>query len=265
MRASSVLTRTVFKLRILGLAALMALLLAGTLAPDRALAGEPNLAGLVVQLDSGQVETRCIAFEEDQLNGADLLSRSGLEVVLNPASSMGITVCRIEGLGCDYPAEHCFCQCMGGGGCTYWNYFYREPGGTEWVYSALGAAMHKVRPGSVEGWVWGNGQSPPPDSLSFEAICVPPTPTVSPTPRQEPTDTPGGRETPTGSPTAQPTATAPAPTVPAAARAQSPTPTPLPNAGSSQDLADYWPFGLTLLSLGIAGAIVWFRRARPAP
>jgi hypothetical protein len=275
-----------FKLRIFWLAGLMALLLAGMLPPAGAVAGEPNQAGLVVQSEDGQVQTRCIAFEEDQLNGADLLSRSGLDVVLNPASSMGITVCRIEGLGCDYPAEHCFCQCMGGSGCTYWNYFYREPGGSAWIYSALGAAVHKVQPGSVEGWVWGDGHSAPPDDLTLEAICMPATPTAVLSEPGGPTDTPESPALPTitaavvdpatvtavpsqqaastGTPSALSTATAPVPTATVAVTVL-PTPTPAPVAGSSQDLAGYWPFGLMLLSLGIVGAVVWFRRTRPGP
>ena len=286
MSAGPALLQTMFKMRYLWLAGLMALFLAGTLPPAGALASEPNQAGLVVQSEDGQAQTRCIAFEEDQLNGADLLSRSGLDVVLNPASSMGITVCRIEGLGCDYPAEHCFCQCMGGSGCTYWNYFYREPGGSEWIYSALGAAVHKVQPGSVEGWVWGDGHSPPPDDLSFETICMPATPTVAPGDAEGPTDTPeptalpttadavadratvtavpSQQTAPTRTPAAQPPATAPAPTEPVAVTPL-PTPTPPPEAGGSQDLAGYWPFGLMLLSLGLVGAVVWFRRTGPGP
>lgn len=149
-----------------------ALILAAMSLPLAVLAEEGNEAGLVIQFGDGRVETRCIAFEEEVVSGAELLARSGLEVLLDPASSMGVTVCQIEGEGCEAPAEACFCQCMGGGECAYWNYFYRDDGEGEWAYSALGAAMRKVSDGSVEAWVWGGGGVPPTNDLRFETICA---------------------------------------------------------------------------------------------
>lgn len=113
-------------------------------------ADEPKQAALVVQFGDGRVETRCITFEEDEIRGTDLLDRSGLEMVVDVSSGLGVTVCQIEGQGCAYPTEHCFCQCMGGGECAYWNYFFRETGEGPWSYSALGAALRKIGDGSVE-------------------------------------------------------------------------------------------------------------------
>ena len=111
------------------------------------MADEPNQAGLLIDFGDGRVETRCIAFDEEEITGADLLlTYSGLDMVIDASSGMGITVCQLEGEGCAYPSEHCFCQCMGGGACAYWNYFYREPGSSEWTYSALGAVLRR------EGW-----------------------------------------------------------------------------------------------------------------
>jgi hypothetical protein len=143
--------------RALLLGALLLVAAAGVRPPIRA--DEPNQAGLVAQLSSGEVVTRCIAFEEDEISGAELLTRSGLEVVIDPASFMGVTVCRIEGVGCDHPAEPCFCQCMGGGTCTYWNYYFREPGAAEWTTGDRRRC--KVRPGSV-GRGYGAGDRAPP-------------------------------------------------------------------------------------------------------
>lgn len=230
-------------------------LLAAAGVPVELMADEPNQAALVVQLGAGQVETRCVAFEQDEVTGADLLARSGLDVILDPASSMGIIVCQIEGKGCAHPAEPCFCQCMGGGECAYWNYFYRDPEQSEWAYSALGAALRKVRHGSVEGWVWGDGHAAPDAALSFETICAPPTPTPTMTPEPTPpTVTASAAPTEEQSPTAAPTTLPATPTNPPAA-------TPSPAVESSAGLASYWPFGLMVLALGLVGAWVWIRRA----
>jgi hypothetical protein len=245
----------------------MGLFLLTAVLPHRgALAGEPNRAGLVIVLGDGQVETRCVSLEGEEITGADLLARADLEAVLDPSSGMGITVCQIEGVGCAFPAEPCFCQCMGGGECTYWNYFYRDPGDTEWLYSALGAALRKVRSGSVEAWVWGDGQSAPDGDLTFDAVCSPPT--VTPTATLEPpTITPTATlEPPTPVPaiaTVAPPETQapnqPATALPSATDAP-PTPGPSPFPGTSQSMVSYWPFGLTLLGLALVGALVWLRR-----
>lgn len=244
---------------------LIAVLLSAVTPLVAVFADEPNQAGLVAQLEDGSVVTRCVSFNEDELTGADLLTRSGLNVVLDPASSMGITVCQIEVIGCAHPAEPCFCQCLGGSECAYWNYFYRDAGELEWVYSALGAALRKVRHGSLEAWVWGDGHTAPDDTLTFEAICTPPT--------AEPTQT-------SVPPTAEPTQTSVPPTaVPAAATAaptveevptQLPTtapattalalPTTPPATDTNQNLAGYWPFGLMVLVLVTVGVLVWLRR-----
>ena len=238
---------------VLGLALLLLAIAAGL--PGRASAGEPNEAGLVIQFGGGRIETRCVTFEEDEITGAELLTRSGLDLSVDASSGMGITVCQIEGEGCSYPAEPCFCQCMGGGDCAYWNYYFRDPGATGWSYSALGAVLRKVRAGSVEGWVWGSGNSPPGVEMTYETICLPPTaaPTATVEPPAPPTPTatapPAETASPTRAATALPTVTVPQP---------DPSPAPTPQAGQSP--AGYWSFGLAVLGLGLIGAIVWLRR-----
>jgi hypothetical protein len=234
---------------------------AGLFTVARAQDGGPNQAALVVQFDDGRLESRCISFEEDQIRGAELLTRSGLEMIVDPASSMGVTVCQIEGLGCVPPGEHCFCQCMGGGDCSYWNYFYWDPSGGDWIYSPLGAALRTVRNGSLEAWVWGDGQ-PPETDLTFESICALPTPTPLPT-REAPTAAPTAVTaiaslTPTSAPVAEPSPTPPPPT--ATARPQ-PTAEPEQGASSGQSSASYWLFGLMIVVLAAIGLFVRFRRA----
>jgi hypothetical protein len=261
------------------------LLVAGFL-PPLVLADESNLAGLVVEFGDGQVVTRCVTFDEDQISGAELLVRSGLQMVVDASSSMGLTVCQIEGEGCAYPAEACFCQCMGGGECIYWNYYYRDPGETDWIYSPLGAAARQVRHGSVEVWVWGDGDTPPASELSLAAICELPTSTPEPSATVAPTNTVGPADTVEPTNTVRPTQTAeptnavetppskssatPAdlPVAPTTISALAPTPAmtaipllpaPSPAAVSGTDLSSYWPFGLMILGLAVVGAILWLR------
>jgi len=231
------------------------LLLAALSLPGLAAAEESSRAGLVVQFGDGRTETRCVAFEGTEITGAELLTRSGLDLSVDASSGMGIIVCQIEGQGCAYPAEPCFCQCSGTGECAYWNYFYRDPGADVWSYSALGAILRKAEPGSVEAWVWGDGHTPPADEVTFEAICPLPTPEATHTsapPVQSPatvTAAPAVTPPPAQLPTVSPTTGAP-----------TPGPTPSPAANSDQNLAGYWPFGLTILGLLLIGVVVWLRR-----
>ena len=241
--------------------------------PGATSADEPNQAGLIVEFGDGRVETRCISFGEEEITGADLLlTYSGFDMVIDASSGMGITVCQLESEGCAYPSEPCFCQCMGGGACAYWNYFYREPGSSEWTYSALGAVLRKVRHGSVEAWVWGDGTTPPTFDGTFDSICGAPTadptamePTASPEP---PTATPAAAPTepPSTQPADKPTATSTTvPQASATVQQASPTvqasPTQTPGPGGTSALASYWPFGLMVLGLVAIGLFVRRRGA----
>lgn len=249
---------------------LVGLTLSGLSAPPL-IADEGGQAALVIQYDEATVETLCLPLEGESMTGMDLLERSGLNLIVEPGSSMGVTICQIEGVGCDYPAKACFCQCMGGGDCAYWNYFYREPGGGDWVYSALGAVMHKVQPGAVEAWVWGDGTQPPVDGWTYEAICLPPSealpseapPSEAPPTEALPTEAPlpeataepvaAAPEQPAATPTAapvQPTDTA----VPATA---TPAPSPTPEAASGSNLASYGLFAV--MALALVGIGLWVK------
>jgi hypothetical protein len=257
-------------------------------------AQEPARAGLVVQFDEGRIETRCLDVPGEGLKGFDLLQASGLEIVADVSGGMGVSICRIEGQGCAFPAQHCFCQCMGGAGCAYWNYFYREPGSETWTYSPLGAVLRTVRPGAVEAWVWGDGTTPPAAGLTFEAVCQPPAPTAaaatgtatarpaavaspsppvaatraSPglTPEPAPSSTPGitaeaTAETEAGGTPATTAAEAPAIAVEAEATA-SPSPPSAESAPSASagGAGGYLAFAGMLLLLAAVGAVTWLRR-----
>ncbi len=210
----------------------------------------PNKVGLVIRYGDGHVETYCVTFQEPELTGVEVLRRSGVPIIVDPTSSFGQAVCKIDGEGCNFPQEDCFCRCQQvGRECQYWAYYHLREG--HWEYSGQGAGTYRVHPGDVEGWAWGSGspgQGAEPPVYTFEAICLPPTstptptwtstfpstphPTSSPTvpfTRVPPTPTPSATWTPVPrtftpiSPTVPPTFT-PVPTVPS-----TPTPTPSPS------------------------------------
>ncbi len=118
-----------------------------------ATSGPTHYAGLVVQFEDGSVVTDCLSFSEKNITGLELLGRSGLDI-----ATWGTAVCRIGSAGCDYPAERCFCECLAPP-CRFWSYWQWRDG--RWVYSEVGASQRQVSDGDIDGWVWGDGQSPP--------------------------------------------------------------------------------------------------------
>ena len=161
----------------------LALLLAyvsGHLQPT-ALAQQPNRVGLVVDFGDHQ-KTYCIEFSESEISGYEVLQRAGLNLAVNFDSGMGAGICSIDGQGC--PVDSCLtCDVP-----NYWSYWHLSGG--SWAYSQKGASSHKVQHGDVEGWRWGDGNSPP--VTPFDQICAAPTntpvpPTNTPVP---PTNTP---------------------------------------------------------------------------
>jgi hypothetical protein len=178
-----------------------------------------NQAGLLVQFGDGSLYTACVDLGPGgQATGEEVLRVSGLTAVVDYGSGFGGgTVCKIEDVGCDFPAEQCFCSCTmkPGDTCIYWSYFHLVDG--QWRYSPQGASRHVVKPGDVEGWAWGlgsSGSAVAPPALPFEQICPPAsaepappqtlatsTPTVEPL---RPSATGAAALTPSPSPSAAP-------------------------------------------------------------
>jgi hypothetical protein len=187
-----------------------------------------NRAGLVIRHGNGHVLTICVRFDEPTISGAELLNRAGVSY-LAQSGGMGTAVCKLDGEGCDYPTEDCFCHCKGGD-CAYWSYEHLRDG--LWNYSQIGAAAYKVQPGAVEGWAWGPGNvqsGAQPPLLSFAQICTevaaPATVAVAPPPTTaEPPPAPS-RAVPTRRP--PPTHAAPSPAISATPSISAP-PTALP-------------------------------------
>lgn len=231
------------------LTALVVLLLAAGLLPHVTYAQDatPAKAGLVVDFGDGTVTTACVDLGPDgQATGEEVLRASGLAVLIE-YSPMGGAVCSINGRGCNYPAQPCWCECMSSP-CVYWAYYHLVDG--QWVYSTRGASNYVVRAGDVEGWAWGAGtvaQGAHPALRTFAEICAPPTATPTPSPTATmpppPTDTPTPPPTPTPWPTATwtPSATwtstpiaAPVETLPTAGATLTPPPTAPPAATPTQ-------------------------------
>ena len=135
-------------------------------------AQDGSRAVVVVRSGDDSVETRCVAFDEIEISGYELLERSGL-LAESKVVGMGALVCRLGETGC--PAGDCFCECKGGDECVYWSFWRLAEDG--WQYSQVGATQHTVSKGDVDGWSWGPGSvtgAIEPPVVSFEEICSDP-------------------------------------------------------------------------------------------
>ena len=110
-------------------------------------------AGLLVIHGDREVFSTCVSFSGAEITGAELLERSGVEIIMDPTNPMGVLVCSVDQEGCLYPEEKCLCECGVPGRCTYWGYFTLGQDG-QWGYSPQGAAGRRVTDGDVDAWVW---------------------------------------------------------------------------------------------------------------
>lgn len=203
-----------------------------------------NQAGLIIVHGDGRVVSRCVDFSEPQISGYELLQRSGLDLNIE-VNGVGVAICRLDGEGCSYPQQSCFCGTESDSS-QYWSYWQWT--NATWQYSNQGATNQPVQPGAVQGWVWGldtTNPTTPPLSLTFAEVCIPPTatPTVTPSPTPTPTTLATATLSPTPTalpptitwtpwptlaPTATPTPWLTAPPLPVATATTPWTPTPAP-------------------------------------
>jgi hypothetical protein len=199
-------------------------------------------AGIVIQFDDGSVGEYCVDLGTDgEATGEEALRATGLDVVVD-YQGMGAAICKIEGDGCNFPAQDCFCECtmLPGDPCTYWAYHRLEAG--TWVQSPMGSSGTILTGGSVDGWSWGTGsvsEGTEPPVRTFDQVCAailatatptqaPPTNTATPIPTNTATATPRPSATATVAPT-----NTPAPTgtlIPTVTTAGLPSATSLPSA-----------------------------------
>lgn len=115
-------------------------------------AQRPNGAGLVIRHGDETVIYAYIQFDEESINGMDLITRSGIEATLSPFGGMGMGVCSINGEGC--PSDNCFCHSYSSPA-YFWHYYNLVEG--EWVFNPVGPSGRTLRDGDIDGWAWSAG------------------------------------------------------------------------------------------------------------
>jgi hypothetical protein len=138
---------------LLSLAALLAGLLlrpAPTLADDAL-----NHAGLIVRDGEGRITYAWVPFAEDEIDGIELLERSGIPVVTVGFGALGEGVCSIAGQGCGIAeCRRNVCQASSADA-PYWQYFQQDPNDpAKWAWQALGPSASDIEDGDVFGWSW---------------------------------------------------------------------------------------------------------------
>jgi hypothetical protein len=204
--------------RHVGLAVGILLVILGGLSLSVASADGPIQVGLYIQYEDGSTLTQCVEPDGPDATGLDVLREAELDLVFETGGFLGTAICKIGETGCDYPTQDCFCQCLGIQ-CQYWTYWFVDKGG--WRLSPMGVSARVLTDGDVDGWVWGDGETAPPEGLLIEDICAnAPTPASVDVEDQDSTFTP--------SPTS--TAIAPTPTQTIARPEPAPSPTQGPLA-----------------------------------
>lgn len=132
-------------------AAILAVMLA-LFALVPAAAQEVHVAGLVVDYGDGRMSYAVVPFTEDEINGLDLLQRSGLDIVTVGFGGLGDAVCQVGDTGCS--VDECrtrMCQTSDPES-PFWQ-FSKLDGGV-WRFVATGASGVAVRDGDIYGWTW---------------------------------------------------------------------------------------------------------------
>jgi hypothetical protein len=216
---------------------------AAAFGPDPAGASEQHHAAVIV--DTGTTVHRVlITFSEDSISGIAALQRAGANPAVLSYNGVGGAVCALYGVGHAATSASCLGDANDH---RYWAYFTNDKNPNAFSYSAGGAGSTKVRDGSVQGWKYETGSTPPP--FASVADLTPPQPATTPPPAS--TTHPGGAHATAGSsgtpsggaePPAQPPVTpgpsgrsgvvcaSPCKTATSAPKAASPT---LPTAGGA--------------------------------
>lgn len=128
-----------------------------------------NVAGLVVDYGDGRMSYALVPFAEEEINGIELLRRSGLGLVTVGFGGMGDAVCQIENTGC--PVDDCrrrLCQTSDPES-PFWRYL-RQTAPGDWEFLALGASGASVEDGDIDGWSWTGTEASLP-SLTMDEVA----------------------------------------------------------------------------------------------
>ena len=132
-------------------------------------AQEPGVAGLIVDYGDGRISYAVVPFEEDEINGLDLLNRSGLDVVSVGFGGLGDAVCQVGDTGCS--VDDCrkrMCQTSDPDS-PFWQFSKLGEDG-EWQFVATGASGAKVRDGDIYAWSW-EGTTPDLPVMTIEELA----------------------------------------------------------------------------------------------
>ena len=163
--------------------------------PAARAATQPICVGVVVDFADlgGGTDASCAKVPAGS-SGSEVLTAAGHRVTFDPRYGDDF-VCAIDGEpagGCDsVDSSH------------FWAYYHRAPGSTAWHYSAEGPGTYEPADGSSEGWIYNDGQDPPPvpPDVGYRSMCpqtASPAPSPTPTHRQTAdrsgTSTTGGQQ-----------------------------------------------------------------------
>lgn len=135
----------------------MAVLLAAMLLRPAPTLADENLhhAGLVVRDGEGRITYAWVPFSGDEIDGVQLLERSGIPTVTVDFGALGKGVCSIGGQGCG--VSECrlnVCQASAADA-PYWQYFQQDRDDpATWTWQVLGPSASDVEDGEVFGWSW---------------------------------------------------------------------------------------------------------------
>jgi hypothetical protein len=107
----------------------------------------------VIQHGDGKVLDRCVGFDSEQVNGEELMKKSGVQYQTQ-SFSFGVAVCQID----REPAQ--FTQCLPAGA-PYWALWLAQ-GGATWTMPPTGVSGLTVKQGDALGWRYTPAAEPSP-------------------------------------------------------------------------------------------------------
>lgn len=132
-------------------------------------AQETGVAGLIVDYGDGRVTYAVVPFEGEEINGLELLNRTGLDVVSVGFGGLGDAVCQVGDTGCS--VDDCrtrMCQTSDPES-PFWQFSKLGDDG-EWLFVATGASGAKVRDGDIYAWSW-VGTTPELPALTIDELA----------------------------------------------------------------------------------------------
>ena len=169
--AGAVVTGSARRVVARGVLASLLLAVAGVLAlASPAAASDGSCDGVWVVVDAraagGSLTTRCAP--GDPASGLAALESAGFAYTFVP---------RIRGFVCTIDGRPD--PCNGAPADAYWSYWHAPAGGS-WTYASTGAGTRDPAPGTVEGWRFGDGSTPPGTAPPANAPAPAPEPEAPP-------------------------------------------------------------------------------------